>query len=169
MLCKTSFASLGQQIVTNATLLLHEGENEEQLSQGAVAGISVSVTAIVATLSFIALWFIVNVLRRNSQDSVSERTVSANDYNNPPFRRRHNDKSTSGRETVSIGGQAHLSSLPCGSAESEYVEMETRQIYDIVDVPEQLHESPAYAGTGAVHQTGTGIPTSEPIYDETGQ
>jgi hypothetical protein len=126
----------------SATVIVtkHKQTAENDISRGQVAGLSVSLTAIVTVaLSAAVLWYVMRRLRQKPPDTDATRTVTEsrtlpNPYLAGPFRKRQTDKS-----------------------ELEHSDMENDDV---------MVANPAYAEMEAVNERNS-RPKEDPVYEET--
>jgi hypothetical protein len=135
---------------------------ENDVSRGQVAGLSVSLTAIVTVaLSAAVLWYVMRRLRQKPPDTDATRTVTEsrtlpNPYLAGPFRKRQTDKSGSDFK-VQVKPSSPPSARYGSVVELEHSDMENDDV---------MVANPAYAEMEAVNERNS-RPKEDPVYEET--
>ena len=166
---------VNQQIFTylltlHSTYLISFAVGKEELSRGAVAGISVTVTAITAVpICLIIFYLILNRLRKQISSRADKSAPSENPHAKFHFRKRPQDSSNARGDSNERSRPTYLPPLPATTVDdSEQSEMELEGRYESAPNEERLNANPAYGvvKSGRNNEQNT-YETTYPIYETT--
>ena len=154
----------------HSTYLIFSAVGKEELSRGAVAGISVTVTAITAVLiCFIIFYVILNRLRKQISSCADKSATSENTHAKFPFRKRPQDGSNSRGDSNERNRPIYLPPLPATTVDdSEQSEIGLKERYESAPNEESVNANPAYGvvRSGRNDEQNT-YETTYPVYETT--